>query len=121
MQPNRNVDRSQWSRFLGQWGLFPLVLVALLIGLVLSFFFNVKGNTWSHLLAGAIFFVLAGAGLIVIAELPSFRSGQFSLRYRSIPTELKRHYLWGWGLFIIGIIVSGYLLLSYHQGSHTHL
>lgn len=113
MQPGRNAGRSKWTMFLEQWGFFPLILAALLIGLVLSFFFKAKGNTWAHLLAGAVFFMLTGAGLIVAAKLPSYRSGHFSLGYKPVPAELKRHYRWGWGLLLVGIILSGCLLLSH--------
>jgi len=86
------------------------VLIALVAGKLLTW---LSGAPWVWFRAAAFALMVVGAGLIGYAKLPVYRSGRFfTLGLRSVPQQLLGYYRWGWRVFLFGVVLGLFLLLS---------
>lgn len=83
---------------------------------IFNFFSGLNGLEWIYFCAAAMTLLLFGAGLILLAKIPAYRSGRFfTFGVKTIPPNLAKYYRWGWRLFLCGVALSLGLLLS---GTH---
>jgi hypothetical protein len=103
-----------WQTFMENWGsLLILGLIAILASQVLNFFGNLNGVPWIYFFVGSSALLIVGAGLIVHAKIPAYRSGRFfTFGIKSVPENLAECYRWGWRVFLFGVVLSLCLLLS---------
>ncbi|HVV00376.1 MAG TPA: hypothetical protein VHH88_03375 [Verrucomicrobiae bacterium] len=100
------------STFAEHWGLLIVAVVALLASSALTFFTHLSGAAWVGLLCVAFVLMISGGALITYAKLPVYRSGRFfTFGIKSVPPRLQKLYIWGWRLFLFGVVVSLCLLL----------
>jgi hypothetical protein len=99
--------------FLEHWGLIlPGVLGLLGLGMI-NAFRRLDGALWLVLLTIAGVLLLSGAGLLLAAKLPVYRSRRyFTFGIQSIPAQRVAHYRWGRRLFLTGVALSFGLLLT---------
>lgn len=99
--------------FLEHWGMVLPVLVIFVLAPVLLFFMNLSGMPWIYFFIASEILLFSGAGLILYAKLPVYRSGRFfTFGVKIIPPEFAGFYKWGWRVFLLGVILSLCLLLS---------
>jgi len=107
------LENYQWKKFFELWGLFPIVIVAMLFNEVLEYFMNLSGAPWICFFIASFALLMLGAAMIGFAKLPAYRGGRFfTFGIKSVPEQLAGHYKWGWRLFLFGVILSLCLLLS---------
>jgi hypothetical protein len=106
-------DNNGWHTLLDQF-FYPVLPLTFLVGwAVLIFFQNLNGMPWIHFFVADAILLFSGAGLILYAKFPLYRSGRFfTFGIGSIPQGLKGFYRWGWRIFLIGVALSLCLLLS---------
>jgi hypothetical protein len=106
-------ENNGWHTLLDQF-FFPLGPAAFVVGwVILLFFQNLTGMPWIHFLEATAALLFSGAGLILYAKFPLYRSGRFfTFGIRSIPQGFKGAYRWGWRIFLFGVALSVCLLLS---------
>jgi hypothetical protein len=99
--------------FLEHWGMTLTVLIVVIVSQIVMFFFNLSGQPWIYFFLASIVLLISGAGLIVWAKLPVYRSGRlFTFGIKSVPKNLAGCYRWGWRVFLFGVVLSLCLLLS---------
>lgn len=106
-------ENNGWHTLLDQffYPVAPFVLVSAWI--VISFFQNLTDLPWIHFFVTNVVLVFSGAGLILYAKYPVYRSGRFfTFGIGSIPQGLKGFYRWGWRIFLFGVALSLCMLLS---------
>lgn len=93
---------------------FPLlVITALIASQVLEFFTNLYGTQWICFFAASFALMIFGAILIGYAKLPVYRSGRLStFGLKSVPDQTRKHYRWGWRVFLFGVLLALCLFLS---------
>lgn len=102
-----------WQTFFEHYGMFLMALLGILAERLLLFFFNLRGQSWIYFFIASQVLLIGGAGLIVYAKLPAYRSGRFfTFGIKSVPQRLAGYYLWGWRVFAFGIGLSLCLALS---------
>lgn len=111
------MDRQNRSNgletFLEHWWFLITVIIAVIAGKALSFFMALSGAPWIRFFVASFMLMIVGAGLIVYAKLPGYRSGQFfTFELKSVPVHLQRVYRWGWLVFLFGVVLALCLLLS---------
>ena len=95
------------------WGWMVGVLTALVCSQVLTFFFNLSGQSWIVFFYASLICLFSGAALIVYAKLPAYRSGRFfTFGIKSVPENLAGYYRWGWRIFLFGTVLSLCLSMS---------
>jgi hypothetical protein len=103
-----------WRTFLEHCGFTSVALVAIAATMILTFFSNLSGQPWIDVFIASMVLLIAGAGLILYAKIPAYRSGRFfTFGLKSVPKRLARCYRWGWYVFLSGMILSFCLSLSY--------
>lgn len=106
-------ENNGWQTFFENWWFLFLGLGAFAGVEVLFFFQNLTGMPWIHFLGATTALLFSGAGLILYAKFPLYRSGRFfTFGIRSIPQGFKGAYRWGWRIFLFGAALSLCLLLS---------
>ena len=104
-----------WITFLEHWGLALTAAISLLTAQLFLYLINLSGVPWIAFFFVSLILLFLGAGLIVLAKLPLYRSGRFlTFGVKTIPDHLKSHYRWGWRVFLFGVVLSLWLLLSSH-------
>ena len=99
--------------FMEHWGFILTALLAIIFSQVLMFFFNLSGKPWIYVFVASLTLLLFGAGLIIYAKFPVYRSGRFfTFGVKSVPARLAGCYRWGWRVFLFGMVLSLCLLLS---------
>jgi hypothetical protein len=99
--------------FLEHWGFFLTALVALAVLQILMFFLNLNGKPWIYFFVASMVLLFVGAGMILYAKIPVYRSGRFfTFGVKSVPDYLAGCYRWGWRVFLFGLVLSLCLLLS---------
>src|SRR5262245_39230381 len=95
------------NTFWEHWGFVVTVLLAAGVGWALMFFYNLRGAAWICFFIAGMGLLISGAGLIVYAKIPVYRSGQFfTFGVKSVPERLAGLYRWGWLIFLFGVVLS---------------
>jgi len=108
------MDRQSQSNgletFLEHWSILITVIIAVIAGKLLTW---LSGAPWIWFRAAAFTLMVAGAGLIGYAKLPLYRSGRFlTFGVKAVPQRLRGCYQWGWRVFLFGVVLALFLLLS---------
>jgi hypothetical protein len=99
--------------FLEHWGFILSILLGVVVLQILMFFVNLNGKPWIYFFVASMVLLVLGAVLIVWAKLPVYRSGHFlTFGVHSVPKNMAGCYLWGWRVFLFGIVLPLCLLLS---------
>ena len=99
--------------FIENWWFLFIVLIAIAVSVILSFFTNLSGERWICFFVASEALLILGAGLILRAKIPVYRSGRFfTFGLKFIPKNLAGFYRWGWRVFLFGVALSLCLLLS---------
>jgi hypothetical protein len=107
---DRHGQSNGLETFLEHWGILITVLIALVAGKFITW---LSGAPWVWFRAAAFAFMIGGAGLIGYAKLPVYRSGRFlTFGVKSVPQQLRGYYQWGWRVFLFGVVLALFLLLS---------
>ena len=102
-----------WETFFEHCGLMVAILAVVILSPVMLFFINLSGKAWIYFFIASEILLLSGAGLILYAKIPVYRSGQFfTFGVKTIPKEFACFYRWGWRVFLLGVLLSLCLLLS---------
>jgi hypothetical protein len=102
-----------WLTFLEHWNLVLVVIVAFAFIKVLDFFTELNGQRWIYFFIASNCLLIIGAGLILYAKLPVYRSGRFfTFGLKSVPPQLAGCYRCGRAVFLFGVVLSLCLLLS---------
>lgn len=110
---DRQTRSNGLETFLEHWGILITVLLALAAGEALDFFMGLSGAPWIWFFVTAFALMILGAGLIVYAKFPVYRSRRFfTFGLRSLPQTLVGCYRWGWRVFLFGVVLGLCLLLS---------
>ena len=106
-------ETNGWQTLLGEF-FYPIMpFVFLFAWMVWTFFETLTGMPWIYFFVTTSALLLSGAGLIISAKIPLYRSGRFfTFGIKSIPLKLKGCYRWGWRIFLFGVALSLCLLLS---------
>ncbi len=93
---------------------FPIMpLIFLFVLMVYTFFETLTGKPCIYFFVATAMLLLSGAGLIVSAKIPLYKTGRFfTFGIKSIPLKLKSCYRWGWRTFLFSVTLSLCLLLS---------
>lgn len=102
-----------YETFLEHWGTTLVFLTIAALCTVFDFFLNLSGAPWIRLFIAGLVLLISGAGLILFAKIPVYRSRRFfTFGVKSVPEGMTGYYRWGWRIFLIGVAVSLGLLLS---------
>lgn len=106
-------ENNGWGTLLGHGSFFIAVIIAILFSQVLFFFNNLSDKSYVYFFIACEVLLFLGAGLIVRAKIPVYRSGRFfTFGLKSVPNNLQGCYRWGWGIFLFGVALQLCLLLS---------
>jgi hypothetical protein len=111
METNKN--KNGWQTFLENWWLLFAGISVLLGFQLLNFFGSLSSGSWICCIIASFALMLSGAGFIIHAKMPVYRSGRyFTFGFKSVPARMQRVYRWGWGIYLIGLALALFLLLS---------
>ncbi len=117
MKHSTDNDSYQWIKFMEHWGLTGMGLLVVLSMPVMMFFINLDGLLWMGFVAAGFGMMLFSAGLIAHAKFPAYRQGRFfSFGVRTIPRSRVPAYLWGWRLFMTGLLLTLHLIFLSRGG-----
>ena len=106
-------EHDGWLTFLENWGLLLSGITAFLVWLVFDFLIRLFSLLWLGVFVVSFAVMILGAGLIVYAKIPAYRSGRvLTFGLKSVPEHLAGHYRRGWQMFLFGVVLSLGLLLS---------
>jgi hypothetical protein len=104
-----------WQTFLEHWVFTLPVLLAVVVGQVLTFFTRLSGVPWLWSYAGALLFGGVSIGLLLYAKLPLYRERRFfTFGTRAIPEQRRPFYRWGYRCAVFSVALLACLLLSKH-------
>jgi len=104
-----------WLTFLEHWAFTLPVVLALVVGQILTFFMRLSGVPWIWSYLGALCLGAAGIGLLFYAKLPLYRQRRFfTFGPRALPQQRRPFYRWGYRCALFSVVLLACLLLSRH-------
>jgi hypothetical protein len=102
-----------WLTFL-EYFRFPFAIILMFLGAQIPIFFIPSHATmWIWAFASSFTLMILGSILICYAKFPVYRSGRFlTFGIKSVPPHQSGYYRWGWGIFLFGVVLALFLLLS---------
>ena len=102
-----------WPTFLEHWAFTLPVLLALVVGQVLTFFIRLSGVSWIWSYVVALLLGGVSIGLLLYAKLPLYRERRFfTFGARALPEQRRPFYRWGYRCALFSVVLLACLLLS---------
>ena len=104
---NYNKQSNGLPTLVEHWNFALVIIPIALFELGREFLHTLDGVPWMSFAAASFGLILFGAALICCAKLPVYRSGHFfTFGIKSVPRGVRIYYRLGWGLFLLGAIIS---------------
>jgi hypothetical protein len=104
-----------WLTFLEHWAFTLPVLLALVVGQILSVFMGLSGLPWIWSYVVALLLGGVSIGLLLYAKLPLYRQRRFfTFSERALPEQRRPFYRWGYRCALFSVVLLACLLLSKH-------
>ena len=104
-----------WLTFLEHRAFILPVVLALVVGQILTFFMGLSGVSWIWSYVVALLLGGVSIGLLLYAKLPLYRERRFfTFGPRALPEQRRPFYRWGYRCALFSVVLLACLLLSKH-------